>query len=360
MKLDITSVSNTDMENGVENFTIPPRNPEGVSDLKETEYLNTKFTQYFAYYKEVPEYKSALDKFADWVVGKGWTCSSNKQKDILSLINGWGEDTLQSILWNLIVTKKIGGDAFAEIIRDPENGRLLNLKPLDPSVIRIVVNGKGRIERYEQIAKNHTGKSGEKIKAIHEFKPRDILHLCNGRVLDEIHGTSITESIEWVILSRNEAMRDKRKNLHRSLVRIMEVDEDDDSRMNNLRTKWSNSVDKVEVMFVPKGTGSIQDLTPPVTEHIQWIRYLEDFFYQALGVPKVILGGTSGQVEASSKMSYQAYEQVWMKEIEELKADLLSQLGIEIDFNKPASLIDNLQSEGGKAKLGYQPQDIKA
>ena len=55
-------------------------------------------------------------------------------------IRGWGEDTFMSILWNMLVIKKIGGDAFAEIIRDEETGRILNIKPLDPSVITIVVD----------------------------------------------------------------------------------------------------------------------------------------------------------------------------------------------------------------------------
>ena len=350
VELDISQTDKTSMTSLVEDYSVASKRPEGAGEQNETYYDNTKFTKYFGYYKQIPEYKTAINAFATWVVGKGWT-SDIGTTAILEGITGWGEDTFQSIIWNMLIMKKIGGDAFAEIIRNPETGTLINIKPLDPSTMRIVADKKGMILRYEQVSK----KSNKK------FQPQDILHLVNDRVADEIHGTSITESVEWVILTRNEAMSDLRRILHRSTIRVMEVDEDDKSRLNNLKNDYAEAIKNGELLLVPKGSGDFQDLAPPQTQHLEWIRYLENFFYQALGVPKVILGGSEEFTEASSKTAYLTYEQIYMREITELIADLFNQVGIRIDIVKPASLKNEMLSGENKnqAQTGFQPKDTE-
>lgn len=355
MERDITKTSYTDMQNRVTDFAVDSRQTDGVQEQKETSWDNSKWPQYFGYYKEIPELKKAVDALATWILGKGYT-SESLTKVTLENINGWGEDTFNSILWNLIVTKKIAGDAFAEIIRNPKTGTLVNLKPLDPGSIRIVCNQKGRIKRYEQRSKTGN-KEPDRV-----FMPFEILHLCNDRIADEIHGTSVIEACEWVILARNEALNDWKRILHRSTIRIMEVDEDDTTRLTNLKKDYANAIKEGELLLVPKGSGEFQDLQPPGNDPIGWIKYLENFFYQALGVPKVILGGSEEFTEASSKIGYLTFEQVYMREITELEADLWNQLAIRITFNKPASLKSEMLSseEKNTGQVGFQPNDVMA
>ena len=355
--LDIRSTTTTDLDSNIKDYSVDTMTTDGASEQDETYYDNPNWTQWFAYYKTIPEYKTAINAFATWVIGKGWEADS-RTKVILERIDGWGEDTFLSIIWNLLVTKKVGGDAFAEIIR-ADDGTLLNLKPLDPGSIRIVVNRQGRIKRYEQRTKTGSGKV-----SVRKFKPSEILHLCNDRIADEIHGTSITESVEWVILARNDAMSDWRKVLHRNVypIRIIEVDEDDTTKLNTLKTQWKDAIKKGEVLILPKGTAEVKDNSPIFQDPQGWIKYLENFFYQALGVPKVILGGSEEFTEASSKIGYLTFEQVYSREVSELIADLWNQLGIRIEINKPASLKNEMLSseEKNTGQVGFQPNDVIA
>lgn len=344
MEYDITSTTQTSMATVVKDFIVKLMTLDKSQDQKETIYDNSYFNQYLGYYKIIPEYKTAINAYATWVVGKGWT-SDTSTKLMLENISGWGEDTFISIMWNMLVMKKIQGDAFAEIIRN-DKGKLINIKPL--GTLRIVTNKEGKILRYEDIETN--------IK----FNPTEILHLCNDRIGNEIHGTPITQSIKWALDARNEAMEDKRREEHRSTVRIMEVEEDDTSRLSNLKRDYAEAINKGEVLLVPKGTGTIQDFAAPQSQKLEWIRYLENAYYQALGIPKVILGGSEEFTESSAKIGYLTYEQIYTKEIEELKADLWNQVAIKIEFVKPASLVnETLTGEKGNEQTSFQPQDTK-
>ena len=71
-----------------------------------------------------------MNALATWSLGRGFETDPDTQA-ILDGITGWGEDTFNSILWNMLVTKKVMGDAFAEIIRSDETGEIINIKPLD-------------------------------------------------------------------------------------------------------------------------------------------------------------------------------------------------------------------------------------
>ena len=351
---DITQTTYTDMASRVTDFSVDTRQTDSIHEQDETYWDNSKFSQWFGYYKEIPEFKTAIQTFATWVVGRGWE-SDSRTTSILNNVDGWGEDTFLSILWNMITMKKVSGDAFAEIIRN-DDGTLINLKPLDPGNIRIVANKKGRVKRYEQ-----RSKAGKK-EVFRTFQPYDILHLCNDRVADEIHGTSIIEAIEWVILARNEAMNDFRRILHRSTIRILEVDEDDKTRLDNIKRDYAEAIKRGEVLLVPKGTGTIQDLSAPQTQHIEWIRYLENFFYQSLGVPKIILGGSENSTEASAKVGMVVFDPIYQKEIKELEADLYNQLGLRVTLLGQKSIMDNIQTQEQKNpnQIGFQPNDVQA
>lgn len=355
-KYDITETTYTDMESKVDDYSVSQETTDGASGNGETTYQDEYWTKYFGYYVNIPELKKAIDAYATWVLGKGYVAEDERHQAELDQIRGWGEDTFQSVLWNMIVVKKISTiGAFAEIIRN-DLGEVVNLKPLDPGSMKTVVDEKGIVKRYEQVTKV-AGKN--KVK---NYQPEEILHLVNDRIADEIHSRSVVESVQWVIDARQEAMEDLRRNLHRSTIRIMEVEEDDKTRLAQLKADYAEAIKKGEVLLVPKGTGKIEDFSATNTQHLEWIRYLENFFYQALGIPKVILGGSEEFTEASSKISYLTYEQVYTREVVELEADLWNQCGIKIKFNKPASLKNELLDSEQKntGQVGFQPSDTTA
>lgn len=353
----------TNMTDNVPNYSVAAVSPDSATGLNETEWINTKASQYFGYYKKIPELHAAISAFATWIVGKGYQAANPETKVILDHITGWGEDTFNSIIWNLMVQKKVYGDAFAEIIRaDNKEKTILNLKPLDPAKMKIVADQYGIIKRYEQMSA-----VGKKGKVVEKFEPYEILHLCNDRVSDEIHGTSIIEACENIILWKNQSMEDLATIAHRNVVpvRIIEVDTDDESEINKIRTKYELAIKNKEVIIVPKGTVSISTdgaINSAIFNPMPFINYLDDFFYRALGVPRVVMGGGQEFTESSSKISYLSYSQIYTREQTEFMADVWKQMSLKIILEKPISIQNELISDENKdsGSMGTQANELTA
>lgn len=343
---DIAQLTRTQLDTTVPDYSVSTERIESA-ESDEFYYYNSKFTKYLGYYKNIPELKKAVDALAIWAVGKGYEADTRTQTIMDNLI-GHGKDTDDSILFNLFINKKINGDAFAQIIR--EKGELRNLKVLNPEKVRVVFDKNGIIKRYDY------WQGSEKWKRI---ETEDILHLINDKVADEVHGTSIIQACQWVIDARNEAMEDWRRTLHRSTIRILEVDADDTTRLRTLRSEYAQAIKKGEVLIVPKGNVGFPDAKVNYIDPQAWIQYLENFFYQAVGVPRVI-ATSENFTEASSKVGYLSFEPIYTREQKAFEAELWNQLGIKIEFHKPASLAGNLQKnqEKNTQQTTFQPNDV--
>ena len=331
-------------------YAINSQNLDYSSSEEETYWYFTKSAEYFGFYKKIPELKQAVDALALWTAGKGFEPIDPITKVELDFLSGWGEDSFDSILENMLVVKKIIGDSFAEIIRDKETDKLINLKPISPERVRIVLDSNGLIKRYD-VYKNDVWKEMAKEK---------ILHLCNNRIADEIHGNSVIESCRWVIEARNESMDTYRKILKRHLAMgIMYIDSDDQSKIDVITSKYKQAIERGEVLVLPKDVAKIEDASISVKDFLSWISYLENFFYQAFGIPKMILGGSQEFTEASSKIGYLTFEQVYMAEQRKLEQDLWKQLGLNITFKRPVSLKDDVVSseQANTGQVGFQPKE---
>jgi len=343
---DIGSTDYGNKENTITDYSVDAVSTDGPLDQKETTYDNTNWTTQLGYYKKIPELKTAIDALARWTIGKGF--KSNEITEItLSAIKGWGKDSFNTILENMTRTAKIGGDSFAEIIRD-EDEALINVKPLDPGTIRIVANRKGLIIRYEQIdrAGNRKPKS---------WTPEKIFHLSRNRTADEIHGESMIDAVTDIILMRNEAMADYKKLLHRNVFPIMmhELDTDDPTEVAAYKVKADKASTQGENLYVPKGvvTASVLAVAPNATLNpLPWIAQLNNYFFQAAGVPQIIVGGSEEITEASAKISYLAFEQTIEEEQLYLEEQVLAQLNLEIELEFPATLQNELLSDQGKSE----------
>jgi hypothetical protein len=320
----------------VEDFSVSPVALDASNDYGDTTYDFPNATKYLGYYKKIPELKKAVDNLAIWTVGKGLECDSITQTTI-DHVRGWGEDSFQSILENLIVVKKIVGDSFAEIIE--EKGILINLKPISPERMRIVVGKNGLIKYYET-------KTASGWKKLAQDK---VLHLCNDRVADEIHGTSVIEACQWVIDARNEALADERKIKHRELAMgVLYVDTDDQTKISRIKDQYADAVKNGEVLVLPK-------------DRLAWIAYLENFFYQAVGIPRVI-ASSQEYTEAASKVGYMTFEPVYTREQTLLEQDIWNKLYLKVKFNRPPSLSGVVQESEAKntGQMGFQPNEVTA
>lgn len=352
---NLNQATTTDLKNVVDDYEVDPMHLDSTQETKgETYYDFPNSSEYLGYYKTIPELKKAIDALAIWTVGKGFKAAI-PDFVILNNIRGWGEDTIQSILENLLIQKKVFGDAFAEIIRN-DKGTLINLKPLYPGDMRVVVNAKGIITRYEQRTK--TGKGKPVI-----FKPEQILHLCNDRIGNEIHGVSVIEACKWVIDARNEALTDDRKIKHRDLaLGIAYYDTDNNGKITYANQQIENAIKNGEMLGLPKDTVEIKEFpTKSTGDRLQWIQYLENFFYQAVGIPKVI-ASSQDFTEAASKVGYLTFEPIYTREQTLLEADLWIQLSVRVKFNRPPSLHGVLAEDEQKntGQTGMQQNEVQA
>ena len=99
-------------------YSVDTQNLDSATS-KETTWMNTKASQYLGYYKEIPELKIAIDTKATWTIGQGFDAEELTTLTLIE-ITGFGKDTFNSILENMIRNMHIYGDAYAEIIRDGE------------------------------------------------------------------------------------------------------------------------------------------------------------------------------------------------------------------------------------------------
>ena len=337
---DISSAVATDLTSSVTDYSVPSETTDGVTGVGDSEYINTDWNKWLGYYKDIPELTAAIDAKATWTVGKGFKADEITTMILMS-VKGWGADTFNTILENMIRTYHIGGDAYAEIML--KEGVLINLKPLDPSTIKIIVNSKGRIKRYEQIAKPKN----------REIPPNKILHLARNRVADEIHGESVVRAVEQIILMRNEAMTDWKRVLHRNVdpLWIYHMDTDDTAKIAAFKAKMDDARGKGESMYVPKGvivpenvvTAGNASLNP-----LPWIDSLNEYFYEAVGVPKIIVGSSRAFTEASAKIAYLAFQQTIEEEQLFIEEQVLAQLNLAIELEFPASLENELLSDKKK------------
>jgi len=351
-ELDINQSTTTDLKGTVQDYSVNSSTPdENTDNIKETWYDYPDSTVYRGYYKNIPELKKAIDSLATWTTGKGYQADTLTDTEVKQWI-GMGEDNVNSILWNLQVQKKVYGDAFAEIIRS-EDGRIVNLKPLFVGNMRVVVDAQGLIKRYEHRVGN---------RQIIKFATSDILHLMNDRIDNEIHGTSVIEACKWIIDARNEALADERKLKHRELsLGVLYVDSDNTAKITKIKEQYAEAVKNGELLVLPKDTAEIRDTGVRPQDRIAWIQYLENFFYQAVGIPRVI-ATSENFTEASSKVGFLTFEPIYTREQTDLESDLWSQLAIRIKFNRPPSLMDNVQSDEAKntVQTGFQPNDVQA
>lgn len=351
--LDLQQATTTNLDNTLDNFKVDAEALDFAGAGKETVWDFPDAKKHLGYLKNVAIYRNAVLALGFWTAGKGWETKHDKTKVELDRIRGKGYESFQSIMESMIVMKKTVGDAFCEIIRS-DSGSLINLKQISPERMRVIYGEGGMLLRYEVRKGDGTFK---------RLTPNKVFHLCNDAVGDEIHGTSVLTSCKWVIDALHEAMEDHRIVIHRNRipVRIIEVDTQDIKKRNHLIQEYQEAIKKGEVLVIPKGTVDIRDNTINIQDPTTWIKYLENFLYQSVGVPRII-ATSEGFTEAGGKVGFLTFEPVYTKEQSLLESELWNQVAIRVKFKRPPSLMSNVQEDEVKntGQLGFQPNDTTA
>ena len=353
--LNIGAATASSLSTTVSDVTVTPIQQDQVGNQEETIWQNHEWTKQWGFLNDVAEFHSAMIMKSIWNVGKSYQTDPETQV-ILDNITGWGKDTFDDILFNMDLIRRVGGDSYAEIMRD-EEGTIINLKPLDPGAMKIILNKKGVIIRYEQ----HIGGEVEK------FNPKDIFHLSHKRLGDQIHGISDLKSIEKTISAEFENFDDMKKIMHRQAkpMIIFKLKTDDTTKINAFIAKMDAATNKGENIYVPDDENTLSwevvqiDITNTI---IAWRTDIRNKFYRAVGLPQVIFG-SGGTTESGGKIEYLAHEQVFSHEQRYLEKQIWNQLALKIKLNPPTSLLENLQTDENKdANQGMeiQPNDMMA
>ena len=356
---DIASAQASDMTNVVKDVTVATATTEGAGEQKETRWNNSDWTKYWGYFSDIPDLKSAMLMKAAWIVGKGYTTDEATQVKLNNL-HGWGKDTFEDIIFNMEVIKRVGGDAYAQIIRNQETGTLINLKPLDPGAMVHVVGADGLLLRYEQNSKV----KGKKPK---KFRPQEILHLSHNRLADQIHGISDIKACEETILADNESFEDVKKIMHRQArpMIMFKLGTDDTTKINAFVEKMDKAVNKGENIYIPSDKDSVDFEVIQVnvgTSVFEWRNDMRNRFYRTIGLPQIIPGASGQSTESESKAILAAYEVLVEIDQKKLERQLWEQLAVKLDFNPPGIMAEQLQTDERKDGNGMaltQPADTK-
>lgn len=355
-ELDLAKATTTDLTNVVPDFIVTAKALDAVNSDDETFHYFSKATQNFGYYFEIPEIYSAANGLSTWAFGRGWSTGTNTTaQGELEHVTGIGFDTFDGVIWNFQVVKKVVGDAFIEIIWKDDDPKkpLLNLIPISPERVRLVYGKNKRFERYDAWDGS-------------DWKPIPIermMHATNNRIGDQIHGTSQIDATKWIIDARNEALISNRMIERRGrAIGLVEFDTDNEGKINFGKTAIENGIANGEMIGYGKDTMKILDFPNKSTnDRMNWITYLENFFYQTFGVPRSI-ATSDGTSEVGGKMGHVIFEPTYVREQREMENLFLNKLGIIIKWNKPPSLAGLQQEteEKNTGQVGLQPNDVEA
>jgi len=318
------------------------------SVLQSETYWTVDWAKWHGFYDDVPVFSAIIDALACWAVGKGF---KGKDADKLKKIKGWGKDDSNSIIDNLLRVCLIGGDSFAEIVED-KAGRLTNLKPMNVSTIKMVINPSGILKKYIQTNSNT------------DFEVKKIFHLCWNRLADEVHGKPEAHRDEAIITQIKQLQEDLGIRFHRVVkpLRLFEAKTDDPTTLADTEVKLATGYKKCEIIVIPEKTLSEKESVPiPSAQDVLiYLDYLTRNLVTSSGVPEVILGWTGKSTEASSKIVYLAFQQRIEKIQRFLEEQIRLQLGLEIEFEFPASLEENMTTPPVTGELGKETPKVSS
>lgn len=358
-RMDLNQATTTTYETSVPQYQLATMSTDGVQDQKETRYQNSSWPKQWGAFNTVPNLYNALLLKGIWLLGNGFECD-NLTRAQINHINGSGKDTFEDILFNLYITSKIGGDAYAEIRREDNEdpfSQIINLMPLDPETIAFFTDRSGKIIRYEQTLKGGTDSN----KAITKFKPHQILHIQNNRLADQIHGISQVDVLERVIRADQSTFTLMDTVMMRQVVPMImfKIKSDDAGKIAKIKADIENSRKKGEDLLVPDDENILSWEVVQISPSqmiLEWRNDVRNEFYRTVGLPQIIPGAGGQSTESEGKVIYLAHEQIAKFEQRLIERLVFQQLGWTIHINPPVSLQAELSMDQAKDKNAQMVQ----
>jgi hypothetical protein len=145
---------------------------------------------------------------------------------------------------------------------------------------------------------------------------------------------------------------------------IFHLDTDDETKIATFKTKMDQTWADGNNIYIPKDAVVPEQMSvsPNSTLNPQaWIESLNNYFYEACGTPKIIVGGANEFTEATAKIVYLAFQQNVEEEQLFIEEELLAQLNIVIELTFPVSLENEMLSDNKKdGDMSSQPNETTA
>ena len=162
-------------------------------------------------------------------------------------------------------------------------------------------------------------------------------------------------------------MADMKQLMHRHVKPriVYKLDTDDATKIANFKSDADKANSEGENLHIPKDAVEFEVLSVPANSTLNplpWIQTLNQYFFQATGVPQIIVGGSQEMTEATAKILYAAFEQTVAEEQLYLEEQTLLQLNLEIHLEFPASLMNELITTAKKEESpqAATPEDVSA
>ena len=320
-------------------YNIPSKATEGTT-------YQVDWEKWHGMYREIPELRSTIDTESRWIISEELILGDDKTKEAAKRIKGTGKQNIRTILLNLKRTAKICGLAFAWAPRD-KAGRLINLKILDPGSIEIQADKMGIIQKYVQVAEKGTE---SKIDArderviLEEWDPKEIFHINNDAIADEIHGIPEPEKMQRIIKMRHQAMGDQAVILHRygKPTFFYEANTDDETELVAIKNKIDKAQKDFESVVMVKGSlEKIDRIAVPqfsTLDPLPYMKFLRSYFTESSGVPELVRGKSDEVSLAAGKLNFVSYKQGIIFQQVSYSEEIKDQLGLDIKFKEPIEI----------------------
>jgi len=301
------------------------------------------WTKHNGYYKDHSSVKTVINKLAMWTAGKGYNTEGKGTQKIIDKIIGSGKDTFDEVIKNQVRVRHIDGDSYAEIVGG-KGTKLLNLKPLNAGAIKVYYNDFGMLDHY--------GYQFSKDGVEQRFEKEEIFHLSLNRNADETHGTGDIESLTIFLDRIKQLDCDMATFFHGYVVPMIIWKLNTSKPADVAQFKADQKVAKntgTDIIIPDKAVDwDLVEAGKNGVDPLKWRQTWVEEVTKGGGVPALIMAIEAGSTEASSKMVYVSWQQVIEDEQNYIEKQIKLQLGLDVTFEFPARIEENLGEDEGK------------
>lgn len=305
-------------------------------------YQSNLWTTHNGYYEDHSSVKSVINKVADWTVGKGVNFKKEPTRKIWERIVGSGKDTGEEVVKNQVRVRHIDGDSYAEIVGG-KGTALKNLKPLNPAAVKVYYNEFGMLSHY-----GYAFVDGEEQR----FEKDEIFHLSLNRNADATHGTGDIKSLITFLDKIKQLDEDMSVFFHTYVVPMIlwEIKSSKPADIAKFKADHKIAKNSGTDIIIPEKAVGWEMIQPGKNgvDPLVWRQTWVEEVTKGGGVPALIMAIAAGTTEASSKMVYLAWQQVIEDEQNYLEKQIKLQLGLDVTFEFPARIEENLGEDEGK------------